>query len=210
MEIKDIEKILKDRLPRPYGDYKYFSVLVPLVKKNGKLNVLFEIRSDTLNRQPGEICFPGGRIEKGETPIEGALRETSEELNIPIEKIKIIKELDYFYTYSNFTLYTFLGILDENDVVKERLNKDEVKDVFLVPLDFFLETEPVVKVFEVAPVSDDFPYELVNLKNTYNWRKGRLTIPIFKYEDHVIWGLTGKVIHNLANIINKGGIKDEI
>jgi hypothetical protein len=48
------------------------------------------------------------------------------------------------------------------------------------------------------------------LKNTYNWRKGRLTIPIFKYEDYVIWGLTGKVIHNLANIINKGGSKDEI
>jgi peroxisomal coenzyme A diphosphatase NUDT7 len=210
MEIKEIEKILQDRLPRPYGDYKYFSVLVPLVKKDGKLNVLFEIRSDTLNRQPGEICFPGGRVEKGESPIEGALRETSEELNIPIEKIKIIKELDYFYTYSNFTLYTFLGILNEEDIVKERLNKDEVKDVFLVPLDFFLKTEPVVKIFEVAPVSDDFPYELVNLKNTYNWRKGRLTIPIFKYEDYVIWGLTGKVIHNLANIINKGGIKDEI
>jgi hypothetical protein len=59
-------------------------------------------------------------------------------------------------------------------------------------------------------VSDDFPYEMVNLKNTYNWRKGRATIPVYKYENYVIWGLTGKVIHNLANIIKKGGIKDEI
>ncbi|MEI8215833.1 MAG: CoA pyrophosphatase [Eubacteriales bacterium] len=210
MKIEDIEKILKDRKPKPFGDYKYFSILVPLVEKDGKLQVLFEVRADGLSRQPGEICFPGGRIEKGETPQEAAVRETSEELEIPVSKIKVIKELDFFYTYSNFTMYTFLGVLNEKDVSEGGINHHEVKEVFYVPLDYFLENDPFIKVLEVAPVSDDFPYEMINLKNTYNWRKGRSTIPIYNYENRIIWGLTGKAILNLANIIKSGGQINEV
>ncbi len=202
MDIKDFEVIFKDREPKPYGIYSFFSVLIPLVVKEGKVHILFEIRADKLKRQPGEVCFPGGRLERDESPRDCAIRETCEELNISKDCIKIINEMDYIYTYSNFTLYSFLGVIDNKDIEDHKVNQDEVKEIFMVPFDFFMENDPIIKVLEVSPdVGEDFPYHLINVKNTYNWRKGRSTIPIYRYQDHVIWGLTGKIIDNMVKII---------
>ena len=60
-----------------------YSVLVPLVEREGGLSLLYEVRAGSLRRQPGEVCFPGGRLEGAESPEECALRETWEELGIP-------------------------------------------------------------------------------------------------------------------------------
>ena len=202
MDISDFERIFSGREPKPYGVYSFFSVLIPLVIKDNQVHVLFEIRADKLKRQPGEVCFPGGRLEGAETPRDCAIRETAEELNIAEGRIKIINELDYIYTYSNFTLYSFLGIIDYEDIKDRRVNHDEVKDIFLVPFDFFMENDPIIKVLEVSPdVGEDFPYHMINVKNSYNWRKGRSTIPIYRYEEHVIWGLTGKIVDNMVKIM---------
>ena len=202
MDIQDIESTFAGREPKPYGVYSFFSVLIPLVLKDGKVHVLFEVRADKLKRQPGEVCFPGGRLEGKESPKDCAIRETCEELNIDRQSIRIINELDYIYTYSNFTLYSFLGVIDYNDIKDHQVNQDEVKEIFLVPFDYFMENDPIVKVLEVSPdVGEDFPYHLINVKNTYNWRKGRSTIPIYRYEEYVIWGLTGKIIDNMVKII---------
>ena len=65
------------------------AVLIPLVEKEGELHILFEVRQAGI-RQGGEICFPGGMIEEGETAEEAAVRETAEELLIPAEKIEVI------------------------------------------------------------------------------------------------------------------------
>ena len=59
------------------------AILLPLVTVDGRDALLFEVRSKRLEMQPGEICFPGGRIESGETPERAALRELWEELRIP-------------------------------------------------------------------------------------------------------------------------------
>ena len=202
MDIKDFEKIFMGREPKPYGAYSFFSVLVPLVIKDNQVHLLFEIRADHLKRQPGEVCFPGGKLEGDESPLACAVRETSEELNIPEDCLRIINELDYIYTYSNFTLYSFLGSIDYEDIKDLQVNRDEVKEIFLVPFDFFMENEPFVKVLEVSPdVGKDFPYDMINVENNYNWRKGRSTIPIYKYQDYVIWGLTGKIIDNMVKIV---------
>ncbi|MDQ9788659.1 NUDIX domain-containing protein, partial [Acinetobacter baumannii] len=51
-----------------------YAVLVPLVRREGQLCLLFETRAETLvGHQPGEVCFPGGRREPGETPAQTAL-----------------------------------------------------------------------------------------------------------------------------------------
>ena len=61
-----------------------YAILVPLAQWEGKLCLLFETRAETLvGHQPGEVCFPGGRRERGERPVETALRETWEEIGIP-------------------------------------------------------------------------------------------------------------------------------
>ena len=87
MQIKEFEKRFSGHIPRLSGAKAAFAVLVPLVYEKGEPSLLFEVRADTLNRQPGEVCFPGGRMEGGETPLQCALRETEEELSLPAASI---------------------------------------------------------------------------------------------------------------------------
>ena len=65
MNAIDIITKLKDHKPTILGqeNYKEFSVLIPLVEVNGETHVLFEVRSSKLRSQPGDICFPGGKID---------------------------------------------------------------------------------------------------------------------------------------------------
>ncbi len=202
MEISYFSKIFANRQVEILSDYRFFSVLVPLVYFNNTSHLLFEIRSDNLRRQPNEICFPGGKIEKGESPKECALRETTEELNISSKKISIISELDYIITYSNFTLYSFLGEIKYSDVKEMKFNENEVKDCFLVPFEYFLNTDPIRHDIEILPKTpDEFPYHLIQNGKDYNWRKGKIPVYLYSYKDKVIWGLTARIIANMVRII---------
>lgn len=202
MKIEDFEKIFHGRKPRTLGSYSYYSVLVPLIEKDGELHILYEVRSENLKKQPGEVCFPGGKVEPKESSKECAVRETSEELGVSQEEIKIISRLDHMHTYSNFTMYSYLGVIDYEAICKAKFNIAEVKETFLVPLNFLLEHEPYIYNFDVIPkVGEDFPYEMINSEKGYNWRKGESIVPIYRYKEHVIWGLTGRITYNLMNII---------
>ncbi|MDD3169430.1 MAG: CoA pyrophosphatase [Eubacteriales bacterium] len=202
--IKDFEDIFRDREPKSLGTYRYYSVLVPLVEKDGELYILYEVRAENMRKQPGEVCFPGGRIENNESAEECAVRETSEELNIKESEIHIIAQMDFLHTYSNFTLYSLLGTIDYEVVSGITVNSDEVKEIFLVPVSFFAENEPETYCFDVLPnIGPDFPYDKINLTNGYNWRKGKSTVPIYRYEDRVIWGLTARITNHLIDLVTR-------
>ena len=67
---------LKHHIPKRIGEEKEtsFAVLIPLIKKEDGYHVLFEVRAKHLNKQPGEVCFPGGKVEPGESTYEAAVR----------------------------------------------------------------------------------------------------------------------------------------
>ena len=204
LTVKDFEKVFHSRQPKSLSNYRYYSVLVPLVEKDQKLYLLYEVRAESLKKQPGEVCFPGGKMEEGESAETCAVRETLEELNVKREDVRVIAQLDYIHTYSNFTLYSFLGVIDYDAVKNLKVNQAEVKEVFLVPISFLADTEPEMHTFDVVPkVGDDFPYERINSTTGYNWRKGRAVIPIYEYEDKVIWGLTGRITYHLMNLMKQ-------
>lgn len=208
--IDKIDKIIRGRTPLPIGYYNFYSVLVPLVEMDKQIHVLYEVRSEQLFHQPGEVCFPGGAMEVGENEEECAIRETCEELGISADKIKIMGQLDTLYTYSNFIMYSFLGVIPYEELIKGIPNKDEVKEYFLVPLKYLMEKSPYIYTMEVIPdIKSDFPYEIVNFKEGYNWRRGRGEVPIYCYEDKVIWGLTARITKSMVEIIKgeKGGAK---
>jgi 8-oxo-dGTP pyrophosphatase MutT (NUDIX family) len=199
--VQDFRNALKDRTPEPLDRYRYYSVLVPLVERGGELHLLFQLRAETLRKQPGEVGFPGGKVERGETPLACAIRETVEELGVPRESIDVVGELDYIRSYNDFTLYAFLATIEDADF-NRTMNRAEVQDVFSVPVTFFLENEPEVYSYEVAPkVGPDFPYDRIRPKGVYDWRTGVTTVPIYDYEGRVIWGLTGRITHHLMSIL---------
>ncbi len=203
-DIENIRHIFADRQVGPNSKYSYYSVLVPLIETKMGLQVLFEVRSSQLTRQPGEICFPGGRIEVGETPKQCAIRETMEELNVDNESIQILSELDYTRNYAGFTIYGFLGLLSKEGYEKAKTgySKDEVKEIFTVPLDFFLQNQPYCHEFELVPeIKEDFPLEKFGLDHSYVWRRSAHEAMVYSFENRAIWGITAKIMKNVADIL---------
>ena len=72
---------------------KHCAVLIPLVWQKDEMYLLLEVRSGTVS-QPGEICFPGGGVEKKERPMDCVVRETQEETGIPKHAIRILGQFD--------------------------------------------------------------------------------------------------------------------
>ncbi|WP_051011062.1 CoA pyrophosphatase [Sedimentibacter sp. B4] len=177
MNIEYIKNKINDVEPKPIDEDFRFSVLVPLVEKDGELNLIYEVRSKTI-RQPGEISFPGGKIEDFENPAEAAMRETWEELGIPKQNIEILSELDYATSKSGSFVYSFLGYIKNLDVSDIPYSKDEVDDLFCVPLSYFLNNEPEKYYMNYLPQADkDFPYHMVNDGINYNW--GNIRYPVY-------------------------------
>ena len=176
-------------------DLKCYAVIAPVIAASNSL--LFEVRADGLKRQPGEICFPGGRVEPAETPAEAASRELSEELLFPASDIELIAPLDILLTPYNSMIIPYLGYLNNYGWT---FNSDEVKEVFDVPFDFFLQNDPEIydNLLSVRPCPE-FPHALVG-REDYRWGSGTYPVPFYCYRDKVIWGLTARIVHNLVLI----------
>lgn len=202
MKLDKIRNKIKKTKVSPIEINNYYSVLVPLVKIDGELHLVFEIRSLNIDRQPGEISFPGGQVELDETFKEAAVRETYEEIGIDKEKIEIISGLDYIVGKNNFFIYPYLGYLHDTKVKKLIYNKDEVSQLFTVPLEFFLQNEPKSHKIKYKPVMDDtFPTNMIQNGKNYNWGTIEYPVYFYKYNDYIIWGLTAKIIYNFIKKI---------
>lgn len=200
--LDDIRKVYRNRQPLPIGKHRYFSVLVPVVEKDGRLHLLFEVRARAMESQPGEICFPGGNVDPGETPADCALRETLEEIGIPPEKVELIGPGDILYGYANYTLYTYMGIISYDDYKQARLAPEEVDEVFLVPLQAFKDHPPQIQKENIyTEISDDFPFEKIGIDENYPWRIGEWEIPIYDVEGRIIWGLTARITENMVRVL---------
>ena len=171
------------------------AVMIPLIEKpDGSYDVLFEMRSRKLTRQPGEICFPGGRIEPGETAIECAVRETCEELLIKRDNISIFRELKRLTRENGTGIYPFAAVLNGYDGT---WSADEVDHVFTLPLDWIASQEPKEYTLEVITrPGDDFPFDRIPGGRDYPWRIGKSKVYFYDYDEDgvALWGLTAEIL----------------
>lgn len=205
-DLTALEHTLQSRAPGLMDSRRAYAVLVPLVERGGDYDVLYEVRARTLRRQPGEVCFPGGRMEPGETPEACALRETWEELAIPPERIRLLGQLDFIAHRANFLMQPVLGLVDGGALEGMRPGPAEVEEVFCVPLSHLLNTAPIEYEYELIPTpAVNFPYEVIGIPRDYQWQNGKENVPVYPWQGRAIWGLTGRITRNLVQICKAPG-----
>ena len=157
------------------------AVLVPIVDRPGGLTVLFTQRTTHLKAHAGQVSFPGGRAEPSDPTVEfTALRETQEEIGLPLERVEVLATMPEYLTRTGFRVTPVVGLLTPPF---ELLPDDrEVAEIFEVPLGFLLE------------------------KNNYRKEKrdlqGRLAhYYVIQYQERRIWGVTAGMLVNLVHYL---------
>lgn len=194
-----------------------YAVLIPWVKTESGNALLLEVRSQKV-RQPGEVCFPGGRVEPGETTAEAAVRETCEELGITADKITDVTELEPLVMGDGRAVYPVKAMLQIGtkgdpkapwlgDVAGLKLSADEVAEVFLLPLEWL--AEHGLEHFDLSSTSDEeLPEQLLEYLEHYGDYRHRGETDWLEYEGHGIWGLTARIIKKYcaeADVYNTKG-----
>lgn len=200
-DLMKIKAKLQNKSPMPVDVKNRFSVMIPLINIKGEIHLLFEKRALTLRNQPGEISFPGGRIEKNESPRDAAIRETCEELLIGDGDLEIYSEGDFLVNPYAAIIYTFIGEI-KKDFFEISPSKDEVERIFTVPLKFFMENNPKSYSLNLkVNRSEDFPYHLIPNGENYKFKRGREEVLFYDYKGEIIWGFTAKMARRFVERI---------
>lgn len=200
--ISDMKNIMKDYEPKIYGNRKESSVLIPLIQVDGEWHILYEVRSKLVS-QAGDSSFPGGKVEPGETYEEAAVRETTEELNLKRENIKVHGEMD-FIIGQYMIIRCFVGEITGVEI-SDIYPNEEVETIYSVPVQYFLDNDPTYfsvrynpsldKEFEKSLGENEFERKLSNHGDK---------IPVYEIKHHSLWGYTANLTSRFIDIIRDG------
>ena len=160
------------------------AVLVPIVDRPDPTVILTE-RPETMRKHPGQISFPGGRIDPGDDgPIAAALREAEEEIGLPPDAVEIIGLADVYRTITGFEVTPVVGIVPPDLPLSP--HPGEVAAMFEAPLHYLL--DPAHQHARSAI-----------------WRGQARHYYEIDYEGRRIWGATAAMIVNLSRRLELAG-----
>jgi len=166
---------------RPAPPHRPAAVLVPIVDRAEGAGVLLTRRAAHLAHHPGQISFPGGRVDPGDAgPQAAALREAHEEIALDPARVDIVGHLDAYITVTGFRVQPFVGVV--TPPVALRPDPAEVESLFEVPLAFLMDP--------------------ANHQEGVRERDGKQR-PFFAipYRDYYIWGATAGILINLHAVL---------
>jgi 8-oxo-dGTP pyrophosphatase MutT (NUDIX family) len=152
------------------------AVLLPIVDRSEELTVLLTLRSADLRAHSGQVAFPGGKIDAGETPREAALREAREEIGLGERFIEPLGWLDPYFTGTGFRVAPLVALVEPLFALD--VNKLEVDEVFETPFAFLM---------------DAANHRLEERE----WRGRRSKYYAMPHEGRYIWGATAGILRNL-------------
>lgn len=171
------EKYIHQHAPR------LSAVLILLFEEKGQIKTVFIERAVYDGVHSGQIAFPGGRHEESdESLIFTALRETNEEIGIPMSTLKVIGQLsNLFIPPSNFDVLPVVGYTTEYPIFKP--DPAEVNKIIPVELTHLLN-------------GDNCRNEQILLRNNT-----QITAPCYVYEDLKIWGATSMILSEFLEVL---------
>jgi len=151
--------------------------VLALLYQDDEPHLVLTVRRDDLPDHPGQVSFPGGQREAGETLPETALREANEEVNLSPEPVRLIGALTpLFVPPSNFCVHPFVGILDHRPDL--RPTDREVGAILHVPVSHLL--DPETRVVE-----------------TWTLHGTEIDVPFYRVDDYTVWGATAMMLSEL-------------
>jgi 8-oxo-dGTP pyrophosphatase MutT (NUDIX family) len=169
------------RLPGREGEPTPAAVLVGIVNRPEGLQVLLTQRSADLPDHPGQISFPGGRVEPHDPSLAAAaLRETTEEVGLPADRVEILGVLPHYETVTGYRVTPVVGWVEPPFTLAP--DPIEVADVFEVPLAFLLD-----------PENRSRHYRMFGTTRRYYW-----AIP---FGERYIWGATASMLLILSRTL---------
>lgn len=162
-------------------DIRPAAVLVPVVRREDGLTVLFTRRTAHLHDHAGQISFPGGRVEPGDrSAAETALRESGEEIGLEPARVEILGELHEYVTVTGYRVSPVVGLV--TPPLDLRPDDFEVAEVFEVPLRFLLDPSNHQR------------------NRVINEGRERLYFAV-PYGQHYIWGATAGMLMNFYGFL---------
>lgn len=163
------------------GPLRPAAVLVPLVERYHGINVVLTRRAENLRDHPGQISFPGGRIDAGDSgPLDAALRETEEEIGVARPLVEVLGPLPRYRTGTGFLVHPLVGFVDPR--AGFRPEPGEVSEIFEVPLEFVLDTR--------------------NHRPHIMHREGRrIRLHAIPFRDYYIWGATAGMLRVFGEVL---------
>ena len=152
------------------------AVLAPIIPRPEGLTVLLTLRAAHLRSHSGQVAFPGGKIDAGETPRETALREAREEIGLAPSLVEPLGWLDPYLTGTGYRVTALVALIDPAFV--PTLNPDEVADAFETPFAFLM---------------DAANHRLEERQ----WRGRTRKFYAMPYGERYIWGVTAGILRNL-------------
>ncbi len=152
------------------------AVLAPIVARPGGLTVLLTQRASHLRAHSGQIAFPGGKIDPGETPRKAALREAHEEIGLEERFVEPLGWLDPYLTGTGFRIAPLVALIDPS--FASTINPLEVDEMFETPFAFLM---------------DPANHRL----DQREWQGRMRKFYVMPHEDRYIWGATAGILRNL-------------
>lgn len=160
------------------------AVLIAMTEREHQPGFLLLHRPSHMRAHPGQVAFPGGRIDPGEDAISAALREANEELGIPVDAVRIIGPSDIYRSSSGYEITPVLGLIPPDLPINP--NPNEVAQWFEAPVDFVL--DPANQQRKWGTFGGD-PVQYTEIL----------------WQEHRIWGVTAAIIVNLTQRLNWHG-----
>ncbi|MCL4413163.1 MAG: CoA pyrophosphatase [Actinobacteria bacterium] len=171
------------------------AVLVALFEEDGEARVVLTRRSARLRRHRGEVSFPGGRQDDGESPVAAALREASEEVGMDAASVEVLGTLSPLSTFSSGSFITpVVGVLPGRPLLVA--NPAEVERVFDVALAELLAAGVFrEEMWTLRGASADAPGVAV---------PGGFPVWFFELRGDTVWGATARVLVELLSLVVGG------